>query len=109
MLARDAEVRHSGARPRRVRTKESNTCASFCANTWLCACQATNCDLERVSAVKKMNAWICALLTTDRDLDSSNTFKRVNVWICALLTTDHDPANVITDKKREPVSTVIFS
>ena len=46
-----------------VRTDESNTCASFCAN-----------------------AGICAFLTTDRDLDSA-----------------------ISDKKREPVSTVIFT
>ena len=42
-----------------VRAKESNACASFCAN-----------------------AWICARLTTDRDLVRSNTIKRVNAWMC---------------------------
>ena len=31
-----------------VPAKESNTFASFCANVWLCACQATDRDLERV-------------------------------------------------------------
>ena len=35
--------------------------------------------------------------------------KRVDDWICALLATDRDPASVIPDKKREPVSTVIFT
>ena len=73
-----------------------------------CVCFSGNRDLERVSAVKKVNAWICALLTTDRDLDSSNTMKRVIAWICALLTTDRDPASVIPDKKRTSVTTVIF-
>ena len=52
----------------------------------ICACQATDRDLESVSAVKKMIAWICAPLTTDRD-----------------------PASAIPDKKREPVTTVIFT
>ena len=73
----------------------------FCAIAWLCACQATDRDLERVSAVKKMNAWICALLMTDRDLDSSDTMRRVNAWTCAFLTIDQDPASVIPDKKRK--------
>ena len=67
-----------------VRTKESNTSASFCANAWICSCQATDRDHERVSAVKKMNAWICALPTTDRD-----------------------PASVIPEKKRKSLTTVI--
>ena len=84
-----------------VRTVESNTCASFCANAWTCACQATDRDLERVSAVKKMKAWTCACQATDRDLESSSTMKTVNAWICALLTTDHDPASVIPDKKEK--------
>ena len=91
-----------------VRTKESNTCASFCANAWLCACQATDRDLERVSAVKIMNAWMCALLTTDCDLDSSSATKKVSAWICALLTTDHDLASIIPDKKRKPCNLRVF-
>ena len=53
------------------------------ANAWTRACQATDRDLERVNAVKKVNAWICALLATDRD-----------------------PASVIPDKKR--TSSVFF-
>ena len=57
----------------------------FCANAWLCASQATDRDLERGNAVKKVNAWICALLTTDRD-----------------------PASVIPDMKRKSVTTVFF-
>ena len=40
-----------------ARTKESNTCASFCANAWICTRQATDRDLEGVSAAKKVNAW----------------------------------------------------
>ena len=63
----------------------SNTCASFCANAWLCACQGT-----------------------DRDLVSPSTMKKVNAWICASLTTEHDPASVIPDKKRKFVTTVMF-
>ena len=59
-------------------------CASFCAYAWLCACHATDRDLERVSAVKKMKAWMCAPPTTDRD-----------------------PASVIPDRKRKSVTTVI--
>ena len=58
-----------------VRTKESNACASFCANAWTRACQATDRDPESVRAVKKVNAWI-------------------------RLTTDRDPASVIPDKKK---------
>ena len=46
-------------------------CASFCANAWLCACQATDRDLDSSNTIKRLNAWIRALLTTDRDLDSS--------------------------------------
>ena len=69
-----------------VLIKESNACTSFCANAWTCACQATDRDPGRVSAVKKMNAWTCALLTTDRD-----------------------PASVIPGKKSKSVTTVIFT
>ena len=76
-------------------------CTSFCANARPCACQATDRDLERVSAVKKMNAWICTSLRTDRDLDISGAIKRVNSWKSALLTSDHDP--------RKSVTTVIFT
>ena len=65
--------------------KESNTCASFCANAWICACQATDRGLERVSAVKKMSARICILLTTD-----------------------HDPASIIPHKKGKSVTIVFF-
>ena len=74
-----------------------------------CACQATDRDLERVSAGKKVNVWICALLTTDHDLDSSNTMKEVNAWMCAPRTTDQDPASVIPDTKRKSVISVIFT
>ena len=69
-----------------MRTKESNTCASFCANAWICACQAT-----------------------DRDFQTSSTRRKANAWMCALLTTDRDPASVILDKKRKSVTTVIFA
>ena len=55
--------------------------------------------------MKKVNAWTCALLTTDRDLESSRTIKKVNAWICAPPTTHHDPASVISDKKRNSVTT----
>ena len=68
-----------------VRTTESNRSASFCANAWICACQATNRDLESVGAS------FCA-----------------NAWTRARRTTDHDPANVNPDKKRKSVTTVIF-
>ena len=40
-------------------------------NAWICACQATDRDLESVFNV---NAWICAQSTTDRDLET----KKVN-------------------------------
>ena len=40
------------------------------ANAWICAPQATNRDLESVSATKKVNAWVCALSATDRDLET---------------------------------------
>ena len=60
-------------------------CASFRASARICACQAT-----------------------DRDLESSSTMKRVNAWICALLTTDHDPASATPDRRRILVTTVIF-
>ena len=69
-----------------VWTMESNASASFCANAWTRAGQATDRDLESVRAVRKMNAWICALLTTDRD-----------------------PASVIPDKKRKSVITESFT
>ena len=91
-----------------VRNKESNTCASFCADAWMRACQATDRKLERVSAVKKVNAWTCALLTTDRDLECSSTMKKVNAWICAPPSTDHDPASVIPDMKRNSVTNDFF-
>ena len=55
-----------------------------------------------------MQAWNCAQQATDRDLESVSAVRRVNPWICALLTTDHDPASVIPDKKRKCVTTVIF-
>ena len=61
--------------------KESNACASFCANAWLCARQATDRDLDSSNTMKKVN---------DRDLDSSNTMKKVNASTCASPTTDHD-------------------
>ena len=64
-----------------VRTKEPNTGASFGVNAWPVACQATDRDLESVSAVNKVNAWICALLTTY-----------------------HDPASVISDKRKYVMS-----
>ena len=53
-----------------TRSKESNTCASFCPNAWVCACQATNRDLESVFARRKVNAWICACQATERDLET---------------------------------------
>ena len=46
-------------------------CASFRATAWICACQATDRDLESSSTMKRANAWICALLTTDHDLASA--------------------------------------
>ena len=82
-------------------------CASFRATAWICACQATDRDLERVSVVK-INAWLCAPLTTDRDLESSSTMKRVNACTYPLLTTDHDPASATPDRRRILVTTVIF-
>ena len=39
-----------------VWTKESNTCASFVANAWICAQSTTDRDLESFN----VNAWICA-------------------------------------------------
>ena len=47
---------------------ESNMSASFCTNAWLCACQATDRDLESVFVRRKENAWICAPQSTDHDL-----------------------------------------
>ena len=38
----------------------------FVANAWMCACQATDRDLESVS----VNAWICTCQATDRDLET---------------------------------------
>ena len=75
-----------------VRTKESNTCASFRMNAWKCAQWATDRDLKSSSNMKRVNAWIRAPPTTDRDLD--------NAIFNVFLTTDHDPASVIPDKKR---------
>ena len=51
------------------------------------ALEATDRDLESVSAMKKVNARICARSTTDRDLES---VFNVNAWICACQTTDRD-------------------
>ena len=48
-------------------TKESNTNAIFVANAWICACRATDCDLESVFVRRRVNAWICARRATDRD------------------------------------------
>ena len=58
----------------------------FVANAWICACQATDRDLESSSTRRRVNAWICARRATDRDLESFN----VNAWICAQSTTDRD-------------------
>ena len=56
--------------------KESNTCATYCANAGICAPRATDRDLESVSASFCMNAWICARHATDRDLASQRHEKR---------------------------------
>ena len=88
-------------------TKESNTCAV--ANAWICACQATDRDLESSSTRRKVNAWIfarrasdrdlesfnvnariCTRPATDRDLESFFVERKVNAWICAQSTTDRD-------------------
>ena len=90
-------------------TKECNTCASFCANAWICACQATDRDLESSSTGRKANAWMCARRATDRDLEKVSAVRKVNAWICASLTTDHDPASVIPDRKRKSVTTAFFA
>ena len=90
-----------------VRTKESNTCPSFCANAWICACQATDRDIES-QRHEKVSAWKSTRQATDRDIESSSTMKKVNAWICALLTTDHDPASVIPENKRKSVMFVIL-
>ena len=42
-------------------TKESNACASFRANAWICVHQSTDRDLESFN----VNAWIRACQTTD--------------------------------------------
>ena len=76
-------LRVDNERPVPLSVRFLRTRHRFCANG--CACQATDRDLERVSAVKKMNAWTCALLTTDRD-----------------------PASVTPDKKKKSVITVFF-
>ena len=57
-------------------TMESNMSASFCTNGWICACQATDRDLESVFVKRKVNAWICAQSATDRDLESFNLVRR---------------------------------
>ena len=36
-----------------VRTKESDMCASFRATAWICACQATDRDLESSRTMKR--------------------------------------------------------
>ena len=51
----------------------------------VCACQATDRDLERVSAVKKINAWICASVTTDRDLASAIPDEKIKICIADLM------------------------
>ena len=91
-----------------ARTKESNTCASFCANAWTRARRESDRDpsSERFETV---NAWTCTRQATDGDLESSSTMKKVNAWMCALLTTDHDPASVVPDMKREYVIFVFFA
>ena len=44
----------------------------FVATAWICACQATDRDLESSSTRRKVNAWICERRATDRDLESSS-------------------------------------
>ena len=68
-----------------ARTKESNTCASFCAR------QPT--AILRVFARSKVNAWICAPRSTDRDLQSRRKFC-ADAWTLARETTDHDLESV---------------
>ena len=58
----------------------------FVANAWICACQATDRDLESSSTRRKVNAWICARRATDGDLESVS----VNAWICTCQATDRD-------------------
>ena len=58
----------------------------FVASAWICACQATDRDLESSSTRRMVNAWICARRATDRDPQSFN----VNAWIFAQSTTDRD-------------------
>ena len=49
----------------------SPTCLQvFVANAWICACQATDRDLESSSTRRRVNAWICARRATDRDLET---------------------------------------
>ena len=45
-------------------------------NAWICACQATDRDLESVFVRRKENALICAQSTTDRDVESFNVVRR---------------------------------
>ena len=45
-------------------------CKFLCEMLGICACQATDSDLESSSTMKKVNAWICAPPTTDHDLAS---------------------------------------
>ena len=42
----------------------------FVANARICACQATDRELESVFVERKVNARICAQSTTDRDLET---------------------------------------
>ena len=51
------------------RTKESNMCASDCANAWICARPTTDRDLE-CPRPEKANGWLCARQATDHDPES---------------------------------------
>ena len=64
--------------------------------------------LFRDSASFSVNAWICPRQATDRDLESVSAMIRANAWICAPPTTGHDPANAIFYLKTvTPVTSVI--
>ena len=68
-----------------VRTKESNTCASLCANAWICACQAGSLSLPHnfavQSAIGKMNSSLFFWCQYFFRVDSS----RIKFW-CVQLT-----------------------
>ena len=48
-----------------LRTKETNTCANYYVNAWLCARRATDHDLENPRQ-EKMNAGICGSVIPDK-------------------------------------------